>query len=545
MTSIMQKCVFGLLLSATLVAQAPQPPTVLRAQLVGRVEGLDRALPPVAEGIYQALSTRVDAEVAMATVRVMAPTWRLAGNPAFEQSQQYIFDRLAAAGLSPRFETFADNSTGWEQVTGTLRLGGAAGEVVLSREIHRVSLAIDSFSTPVGGATFRLVDAGAGNSAAAYEGKDVKGAIVLASGPLGAAWQQAVRNRGAAGVIASEIAAYTRPDQTPDVLQWGRIPFDEALKSFGFKATPRAARRLREELAKGPALVHVEIETVFHRRPNRTLAVDIPGRLKAAQRVLLVAHVQEPGANDNASGCGTLLAAALAMQDALRSGAVPAPDRTITFLWVDEIRGSQQWIKDHPEDARRVLAMLSLDMTGEDTALTGGTFLIEKSPDPSAVWERPSDPHSEWGAGKVDPASVQGSFLNDLHLAVAQRRARDTGWVVRTNPYEGGSDHTVFTNAGVPALLNWHFTDRYYHTNLDTVEKTSPAEMQHVGIAVATTALYLSSAGRSEVAPMTKLMEVARDARMATENQNNATPEILAAWRKWYGEAIDSVSRLR
>ena len=128
---------------------------------------------------------------------------------------------------------------------------------------------------------------------------------------------------------------------------------------------------------------------------------------------------------------------------------------------------------------------------------------------------------------------------------MALRRARDTGWVVRTNPYEGGSDHTVFTNAGVPALLNWHFTDRYYHTNLDTLEKTSPAEMQHVAIVVATTALYLSSAGAGEVQPMTRLMAAARDARLATEIANHATPEILEAWRKWYGEAIDSVGRLR
>jgi len=526
-------CALVVIATATLAAQGPHLPP------------LDRALPPVAERIYEALAPRVDAEVAMATVRMMAPVWRLAGNPAFEQSQQYIFDRLAAAGLSPRYETFTDSSTGWEQRTGTVRLRGPGGDVLLSREAERVALAINSFSTPAGGATYRVVDAGAGTTAAAYEGKDVKGAVVLVSGSLGSAWQQAVRARGAAGVISSDLAAYTRPEQTPDVLQWGSIPFDETLKSFGFKSTPRAARRLREELAKGPVTVHVDIETVFHRRPNRTLAVDIPGRSKAAERVVLVAHVQEPGANDNASGCGTLLAAALAVQEAVRRGAVPAPERTLTFLWVDEIRGSQQWLKDHSGDAKRVLAMLSLDMTGEDTAQTGGTFLIEKGPDPSALWERPSDPHSEWGAGKVDPATVRGSFLNDLHLAVALRRARDTGWVVRTNPYEGGSDHTVFTEAGVPALLNWHFTDRYYHTNLDTVEKTSPAEMQHVAIAVATTALYLSAAGAAEVPPMTRLVEVARDARMVTEKTNNATPEILEAWRKWYAEAIDSVARLR
>jgi hypothetical protein len=188
--------------------------------------------------------------------------------------------------------------------------------------------------------------------------------------------------------------------------------------------------------------------------------------------------------------------------------------------------------------------MLSLDMTGEDTSKTGGTFLIEKEPDPSALWERPSDPHSEWGAGKVDPTIVRGSFLNDLHLAVALRRARDTQWVVRTNPYEGGSDHTVFVTAKVPALLNWHFTDRYYHTNLDTTDKVSPAEMQHVAITVGTTALFLASAGTSDTAPMLKLLQTARDARLATEQKNNATPEILQAWRKWYEEAIASVTRL-
>ena len=75
----------------------------------------------------------------------------------------------------------AGNST-----RGTLRLGGPAGEVLLSRETHRVALAINSFSTPAGGVALRLVDVGPATTAAAYEGKDVKGAVVLASGSLGA-----------------------------------------------------------------------------------------------------------------------------------------------------------------------------------------------------------------------------------------------------------------------------------------------------------------------------------------------------------------------
>jgi len=517
----------------------------VNAQVPPHLPPLDRTLPPRAEAIYRQLAERVDAQVAMDLATFMAPLWRLAGNPAFEQSQQRIFDRLAAAGLSPAYETFANGRMGWEHVRGTVRLGGPAGEVLLSREQHRVALAINSFSTPPGGVTLRVVDVGAGTNDAAYEGKDVKGALVLASGSLGQAWAHAARARGAAGVISSALARYTRPEETPDVLQWDNIPYVESLRSFGFKATPRAAARLRAELARGEVTVHVDIETVFHRRPNRTLIAEIPGRTHPQQRVVLAAHVQEPGANDNASGCGTLLAAALAIHDGIGRGTLPAPARTLTFLWVDEISGSTQWVKQHAEQVKDVVAMLSLDMTGEDTAKTGGTFLIEKQPDPSAVWERPSDPHSEWGSGKVDLATVRGSFLNDLHLAVALRRARDTGWVVRTNPYEGGSDHTVFTRAGVPALLNWHFTDRYYHTNLDTIDKTSAAEMQHVAIAVGTTAHFLASADNSDGPAITTLMETARDARLAIEQKNNATPEILQAWRKWYDEALASVTRLR
>src|SRR5688572_20138330 len=317
------------------------------AQVPLHLPALDRSLPPRAEAIYQGLADRVDARVAMDVVTFMAPLWRLAGNPAFEQSQQLIFERLRAAGLQPAYETFENANGGWDHGAGTLRLGGPAGEILLSKQVHRVALAINSYSTPAGGITAPVIDVGAGTSAAGYEGKNVKGAIVLASGPLAQVFGQAVRSRGAAGVISSELAPYTRPADTPDVLQWGSIPADDTLRSFGFKATPRVAKRLREELANGPLSVHVDIESTFHRRPNRTLVAEIRGRAHPDQRIVLAAHVQEPGANDNASGCGTLLAAALAMQDAIARGALPAPARTITFLWVDEIRGSEQWLKDH------------------------------------------------------------------------------------------------------------------------------------------------------------------------------------------------------
>jgi hypothetical protein len=198
----------------------------------------------------------------------------------------------------------------------------------------------------------------------------------------------------------------------------------------------------------------------------------------------------------------------------------------------------------HRDDARRVQYMFALDMTGEDTAKTGGTFLIEKQPDPSAVWPRPSDPHTAWGASEIKPESLRGSLLNDLHLAICLRRARDVAWIVRTNPYEGGSDHTAFGDAGIPSLLNWHFTDRYYHTNLDRPDKTSAAEMVNVGAAVATSAWFLASASAQDALAVVDLIARSAAARLALERRQQASGEIVAAWEKWYGEALASVKTL-
>ena len=519
---------------ATLGAQ-PAPPLL---------PPLDRLLPARAEAIYRVVAPLVETDSALAIVTQMAPLWRLAGNPQFDEALEAIDARLRMAGVATHFDIIPSTSQGWEMREAVLRLDGDEGEVVLSNANDRVPLAINSFPTPAAGRRLRLIDAGPGLNAKDYDGLQVAGAVVLADGPIGPVWNQAVKARGAAGVVSTEIAAYARPETTPDVLQWGSIPFDAQRASFGFKATPRAARRLRERLSAGAVNVHVRIDTVFHRRPVRTLVAELPGTRWPDDRVVLVAHVQEPGANDNASGAGTLLGVALAVQRALADGALPRPTRTLTLMWGDESRASDAWIESDRRRVKRVLAMMSLDMTGEDTRKTGGTFLIEKSPDPAAVWASPLDPHTEWGANGVDRSLVRGTFLNDLHLGVALRHARDTGWIVRTNPYEGGSDHTSFINAGVPALLNWHFTDRYYHTNLDTIDKVSPVTMGHVATIVGATSMFLASADGTDVAAMQEMLRAARDARLAAERQNAASAEVLAAWTLWYQQAIASASRL-
>jgi hypothetical protein len=68
--------------------------------------------------------------------------------------------------------------------------------------------------------------------------------------------------------------------------------------------------------------------------------------------------------------------------------------------------------------------------------------------------------------------------------------------------------------------------------------------MGHVATAVATTAMFVASADATDAAALTALVDEAERARLATEKQNAASDEILAAWKTWYAEARASVARV-
>ena len=78
---------------------------------------------------------------------------------------------------------------------------------------------------------------------------------MLGDADAGQLWRRAVVTLGAAGVISTSLPAYLNADApgakpTPrdqwDILQWSSVPYDEARKAFGFKASPRAAATLRK-----------------------------------------------------------------------------------------------------------------------------------------------------------------------------------------------------------------------------------------------------------------------------------------------------------
>ena len=308
---------------------------------------------------------------------------------------------------------------------------------------------------------------------------------------------------------------------------------------------------LKLALSRGPVSVHVTVRTFFERRPERTLIAEIRGATKPQERFMYSAHVQEPGANDNASGVGALAEMARVGALLVQRGTVN-PQRSVTFLWGDEIRSTDRFIKEDSVRRSGVKWGMSLDMVGENTAKTGGTFLIEKMPDPSAVWVRGEDQHSEWGGRPLAEKDIRPHWFNDFVRQRCRDRAAQTGWVVKANPFEGGSDHTPFLNAQIPAVLLWHFTDQHYHTDLDRIDMVSASSLGNVGVCALTTGLLLADGSRPVV--LAALEELTRSAEKELATQKalgrdtlsrggNAEAErhIIAVWRDFYLGAIDRI----
>ncbi|MBM4195370.1 MAG: M28 family peptidase, partial [Gemmatimonadetes bacterium] len=236
----------------------------------------------------------------------------------------------------------------------------------------------------------------------------------------------------------------------------------------------------------------------------------------------------------------------------VKSGAAD-PKRTITMLWGQEIRVTDRYLKQDTVRLKGVKWGVSLDMVGQDTEKTGGTFLIEKMPDPSAIWTRGDDKHSEWGGSPMTEEQMKPHYFNDYLIGRAVDQSRATGWVVKTNPFEGGSDHTAYLNNGKPGVLFWHFTDQFYHTDGDRIDKVSATTLRNAATAALVSGLMLASADGSAARAIVAEVRAAAMSRLDAEwalgreslargGDQVVERRIVETWGRWYVAALRTAS---
>jgi hypothetical protein len=518
--------------------------------------------PPAVSRLFDAVRSAYSGDRALSTVAFVEQRWRWPGNRGFEESLGHIAEQLRAAGyvdekaakpadrLTFRIEQRPMSGPAWDPVDASLTIVGSPAPL-LRWATNRNMLAVNSSSTPEGGVEAEVVSVGKGDNGA-FDRVPVAGKIVFGEMSVGRLSNEA-RRRGAIGVLAYSMPAYTQPETHRTSIQFSSISADTGAKAWALLLSYDAREALQRALAAGPVRVRVITRSRFSRSVERTVIADVHGSMKPNERFVFSAHVQEPGANDNASGVGAQVEMARVVSSLVQAGTVD-PRRSITFIWGNEIQQTRQYLADASR-AQTVKWGLSLDMVGEDTEKTGGTFLIEKMPDPSAVWTRGDDHHTEWGGSPLTVDQLRPHFFNDFVLRRCLDQAAVTGWVVRTNPFEGGSDHVPFLDAHKPGVLFWHFTDVYYHTDGDRLPNVSPRELANVGISALVSALTLASADSATARALVAELERAALARLDAETALSVDAVarggdrgkerlILDTWTDWYRRAVRTTSEI-
>src|SRR5439155_25333478 len=88
---------------------------------------------------------------------------------------------------------------------------------------------------------------------------------------------------------------------------------------------------------------------------------------------------QRPGANDNTSGCVTILEVARSLAKLIAEGRLARPARTLRFIWPPELEGTSALLASRPDWVRRVKAVVHMDMVGGGP-VTKAIFNIHRSP---------------------------------------------------------------------------------------------------------------------------------------------------------------------
>lgn len=361
--------------------------------------------------------------------------------------------REPLTGLTCRIENRKMAKPTWEPVDARLTIAGVI-EPLLQFSTNKNMIAINSASTPAGGETAEIVYLG-NPGKEELAGMDLKGKIVLADASASAIYTAAV-SKGARGILAYSMPSFNEPEFYRNAIRFQEIPLlDSIPQQWGILLSYAAREQLLNALAAGRVWVKVQVVTRLYASSELTLVANVAGTIQPRDRFIFSAHVQEPGANDNATGVATLAEMARVTARLVQRRQF-IPGRTMTFIWGDEIVAARRYIRENKARAKGILWGLSLDMVGEDQNKNGGSFFVEKMPDPLAIWTRGNDHHTEWGGLPLSESDMFPHYFNDLLLNRCRQQAGENGWIVQSNPYEGGSDHTPFLEDPRPVDVALH-----------------------------------------------------------------------------------------
>ncbi len=227
--------------------------------------------------------------------------------------------------------------------------------------------------------------------------------------------------------------------------------------------------RLMHALGKGEARVRLEVKTTIEEKDSVIISAFRRGTEHPDQRVAILAHRDNgiaPGANDNATGSGTMLEIARVLSQT-------KPRRTFEFISTTAEEGvtvgAYMYCQTHKDDLlKNMKAVLDIDMISG----VGTVKQIELGlwPDTKPI------KHPEWLMNMVDGVAAElGYGFGKLTAS----------WGV---PEEGR-----FLEIGVPSICIWGNDDPYYHSIHDSADKINPNNLKAAADTIAIVAWRLAN----------------------------------------------------
>ncbi len=521
--------------------------------------------PFLPEDLYRKLDNEVSGDRAYDHLRTLTQYHSPHGATRdFKKEAQWVAEKAREAGLEDVvFHELPYDGMGWSPLSGEAWLleSGPDGKMLEAKlgNYAEVATTIADYSRTTN-VEAELVDVGAGTKDEDYADKEVKGKIVLASGPPATVEKEAVWKRGALGII-SYYSSRATPSDYPDQVAWSRVNekanADGKEPSFAFMVSWRTGTTLREKLTgkakssflsadvpEKPAVslrVRVNIEAEIVANPTHGLVEGwIRGTSIHDQQVVLTAHLQEErySANDDRSGCANLLEIGRALMQMIREGKIERPTRDIRFWWVNEFDAQWSWFALHPEDRKNIFVDINQDMVGAHHTRGGLTRVQHVTRTP---WSRPTFFNDV--VESVVTSLAQG---NNSYLAAGQANSHAPGWnysrplvsrlgsrdryAVEIVPYFDNTDHHPFNDTAIGArhggvtFTNW--PDEYIHSSDDDMWQQDRTTLKRNAVAVSALALFMANAGPGDVFRIAPLMAPGAIGRIFGDHRNVSRLEL-------------------
>lgn len=484
------------------------------------------------------LDDQFDAERAMSTVAYADGYYRVRGSDGYNAVLDHLEVQLRTAGFGAHADLRLESWTldeaydCWTPVRGRIELN--TGIAVESLHAFESESDVDRLMLPMGAPGCDVT------GPVVFRLRDVEeGCILVTAAPPQADILRRAKIGGAVAVLSSSLASYNvlpgTTNHPENALRLRRHPSGEDLPAA--MLSRNSHRRIEAAHRKfGSVEVRLQAEVKTGSGPLRMLVATIGGARQPGDAVVVTSHVGYAGASDNASGVGATLECATLLANAIQGGEMPHPDRSLAFVWGPEVDQSEAWLE---RSELTPVAALTAIGCGDAARSAGSPQYLERMPDPGALVTLMPDKHTQWGSDKVDPAAFQPNGLALVaRCALADMSQHSGGWRTADHPWEGGSDPDAFEEAGVPAVLFWHFTTPWYHTSLDRLDRIDPTELQRSAVATLSTAMALASPQPQDLNRYLSSLQLEEEIRVRAALQAG-DEELAERWESWCAGARD------